>query len=59
MEHAQGTNTSDLAAKKDFVALKVEVGKPNINKLFNVPTSLTNLKTEINELEVGELKNCS
>ena len=44
LEHATGTDTSDLAAKKDFMALKAEVGKLNIVKLVNVLTSFNNLK---------------
>ena len=36
--------------------MKAEVDKPDINKLFNVPTSLNHLKTKIYELDVSELK---
>ena len=31
LEHITDVNTSDLAAKKDFLALKAEVGKLGIN----------------------------
>ena len=44
LDHATGVNTSDLAAEKDFIALKVEVDKLDINKLINVPISLNNIK---------------
>ena len=37
--HATDVDTSDLAAKKDFVALKAEIDKPDINKEIKVPTS--------------------
>ena len=47
---------SDLAAKKDFIALKAEVEKLDINKLTNVPTSLNDLKTKVDDLDVGKLK---
>ena len=40
LEHATDVETSDLTVKKDFVALKDEVDKLDINKLVNVPTSL-------------------
>ena len=43
LDHATGVDTSDLTAKKDFIALKAEVDKRDINKLFNVPTSLKKL----------------
>ena len=49
-------DTSDLAAKKDFIALNAEVDKLDINKLINVPTSLNNLKAKVDDLDVGTLK---
>ena len=48
--------TSDLAAKKDFIALKDDVDKLDIAKLVNVRTTLNNLKTKVDNLEVGKLK---
>ena len=36
--------------------MKAEVDKLNINKLTNVPTSLSNLKTKVDDLDVGKLK---
>ena len=59
LEHATGTDTSDLAAKKDFIALKVEVDKLDINKLTYVPTSLNNSKTKVDDIGVGKLKTVS
>ena len=59
LEHATSVDTSDLAAKKHFIALKVEVGKLDINKLVNVPTTLNNLKTKVDESDIGELKTVS
>ena len=50
LEHATGIDTSDLAVKKGFI------DKLDINKLTNVPTSLNNLKTKVNDLDVGNLK---
>ena len=40
LDHATYVDTSDLAAKKDFIALKAEFDKLDINKLVNVPTCL-------------------
>ena len=45
-----------MAAKKDFIALKAEVDKLDINKLVNVPTSLNNSKTKVDDLDVFKLK---
>ena len=57
LEHATFIDTSDLAAKKNFIALKAEVDKLDINKLINVSTVLNNLKTEVRALDFGKLKN--
>ena len=35
--------------------MKADVYKLEINKLVNVPTSLNNLKTKLDDLDVGEL----
>ena len=53
-DHATGINTSGLDAKKDFIALKAEVNKLDINKRVNVPISLNNLKTNVDYLDVGK-----
>ena len=36
--------------------MKAEVGKLDINKLVNVPTSLNNLKAKVDDLGVGKVK---
>ena len=56
LELTAGIDTSDLAAKKDFIALKAEVDKLGINKLVNVSTSLNNLKAKVAGLDVDKLK---
>ena len=55
LDHATDVDTSDLAAKKDFIALKAEVDKLDIRKLVNVLTSLNNLKTKVDDTDVGKL----
>ena len=45
-----------FSCEKDFIALKVEVDKLDINDVTNVPTSLNNLKTKVDDLDVGKLK---
>ena len=52
----QGINTSDLAAKKYFIAIKAEFDNLGINKLTHILTSLNNLKTKIDDLYVGKSK---
>ena len=56
VEHATGVDTSDLAAKKDFLTLKAEGDKLDINELVNVPMGLNRLKIKIDDLDVNELK---
>ena len=55
-KHATGIDTSDLAAKKDFIAFKAGTDKLDTNKLTNIPTSLNNLKTKVHDLDLGKLK---
>ena len=38
LDDATGVATFNLGAKREFVALKAEVDKLNINKLVNVPS---------------------
>ena len=56
MEQGTGTDTSNLAAKKDFIVLKAEFGKLDINKLVNFTTSLNNLKTKVDNLDADKMK---
>ena len=56
LQYVKGIDTSDLAVKKDFIALKAKVDKLDINKLTNVPTSLNNLKIKVDGLDVGKSK---
>ena len=56
LENATGIDTSDLAAKEDFIALKAEVDKLDITKLTSVQTSLNNLKTKAHDLDVANWK---
>ena len=56
LEHATGVDAFKLAAKTDSIALKAEVKKLNTNKLVNVPTTLNNLKTRVDDLHNDKLK---
>ena len=56
LKHATGIDTSDLAAKNVFIALKAEVDTPDIDKLVNFPTSLNNLNIKVDELDVCKQK---
>ena len=53
LEHATGIDISVLADKKDFIALKAEVDKLDINQIVNVQTSLNNFETKV---DVRKLK---
>ena len=56
MEHATGVDTSDLAAKKDFIAWKAKVDMSEINELVKFSTGFNNLNTKVDYLDVGNLK---
>ena len=55
--HATGVDTFTLFVKKNFIALKDEINKLDINKLVNVPTTLINFKTNTEDIDIGKLKN--
>ena len=42
--------------KKDFIVLKAEVGKLDIDEVTNLPTSFNSLKTKVDDLDVRKLK---
>ena len=52
-------DTSDLASKKDFIASTAELENLGINKLVDFRTNLNNLKTKVDDLDAGKLKNVS
>ena len=56
-----GVDIYNIVAKIDFVALKPEADKLDINKLINVPSGLKNLKIKVdklgNKLFLWNLKN--
>ena len=53
LKYATGIDTSDwYIDTQDFIAMKAEVCKLDINKLVNVPTGLNNLKTKFNDVDV-------
>ena len=56
LDYATGVGTSDLAAKKDLIALKAEIERLDIYKLVNVPTSFNNLKAKVDDLDIDKLK---
>ena len=59
LNNATGLHESNFAAKVDFIAFKTEVDKVDVKKSVNVPTSLSNSKTKLNDLNVGKLKTAS
>ena len=49
LKNATGIDTSKLAVKSDLVSLKAEVDKLDIDKLRNIPTNLSNLKSKVDK----------
>ena len=56
LEHATGVDTSNIAAKSDFIVLKVEINKLDTNKLINALTDLNDLRAKIDDLDLCKLK---
>ena len=56
LKHDKGVDTSNLVSKSDFIGLEVEVDKVVINSLVNIPSSLNNLKTKIDDSNIDKLK---
>ena len=56
LELVTGVDTSNLAAKSDFIAFEAENDQLDINELVKVPTTLNDLKRKIDDLDVGKLK---
>ena len=59
LDHASSIDTLISLLKKILFSLEAEVAKLDINKLGNVRNSLNNLKTKIDDLNVGKSKTVS
>ena len=51
-----GIGASNLAAKRDFINLKADIDKININELADVSTDLNNLETKVEDLDISKFK---
>ena len=56
LKDAAGVNTCNLAVKSDFIVLKAEVNKLDVNKLFYISTNLNNVKAKVDDFDVDKLK---
>ena len=54
LDHTTGVDTSDLAARK--ICFFESLSWLTRHILVNVPTSLNNLKTKVDDLDVGKFK---
>ena len=54
LEHAACIDTSDLAAEKNFIALKAKINRLDIIKLVKVSISLNILKTKLDDLALDK-----
>ena len=54
--HPAVVHTSDLAAKKNLLVLKVRLISQTLIKLVNVPTDLNDFKTKVEDLGTGKMK---
>ena len=56
LDHATCIDASGKDEKKDFIALRAEVDKLDINEVNNVSTSLNNSKIKVGDLHICNLK---
>ena len=56
IEDATGVDISNLATKRDFIALKLKLTRQILIKLLNDPTGLSNLKTKVGGLDIDKMK---
>ena len=54
LKNATSVDTSKFAKKVDLASLKSFIDKLDIDKLKNVPTSLSNLKSKLDKLDVDK-----
>ena len=54
LKSATGVGTSDFAKKTDLASLKCDVDKLDIDKLKNVPSNLSKLKSREGKLDLGK-----
>ena len=59
LKHDTGVVISNLAAEKDFIALKAEVDQLEFSRAINVITDLNNLRTKVSNLDDDMLKTVS
>ena len=59
LKHDTGVDISNLAAEKDFIALKAEVDQLEFSRAINVITGLNNLRTKVSNLDDDMLKTVS
>ena len=55
LKNVTGINTSSFAKNVDLASLKSNMDKLDIDKLKNVPASLSNLKSKVDKLDVDKL----
>ena len=54
-KNARGVDTSKFIKKFHLASLKSNVDKLDIDKLKNVPSSLSSLKSKVDKLDIDEL----
>ena len=55
LKNTAGVDTSKFAKKVDLVNLESDIDKLDIDKLKNVPTTLSNLKRKVDKLDFDKL----
>ena len=56
LKNATGLDTSDFTKKTDLANLKYDVDKSSFDKLKNVLSGLSSLRSKIDKLDIGKLE---
>ena len=55
MKNATGVVTSEFAKRTDFPNVDSDADELDIDKLKNVPSGLSSLKSKVDKLDIGKL----
>ena len=57
IKNAAGFDISDFPKKADLANLKSIVHKQHFDKLKNVPSNLSNLKSKVDKIDIAKIRN--
>ena len=59
LKNATGVDTLDIDKKTDLTSLKSDFDKLYFDKIKNLPSNLSNLKSKLDRLDIGQIETTS